>query len=648
MAWKLPELPPRFRLSHRVIVALLLLTLATLAHAQQPVAELGSWPPGTLTLFVGLWLGNHAVMTGAFDAIPPICLVPLVYWVPGMKILMWAKEPMGVAIKSLVFSNYPVPHDVPEESKTDDGCGIWEWDILSIHKTGHAPRFLLEQEDGEDKGGEKREREFKMTIKAPKSSNLDIHLTFMAKIPDKNLNGTDEALRLGLENAHDTLWKDLDNPSADQLLLCWYGLRAYQATRTLHHMWCENTKASREKYTSEQITSYVGHYKDRDLQTFVGGNEKIQIFITDAPTNSGEVSNGAYMLNSILSLKHLVAMLIYTENFPEPLEVNPLVPLLWWWSKGYLSREDNLFFALPPSEIQKSSKKPSTVVLTPTIPGASSQQNTGLGAEPIPAPTCCVIPLSQGIPEIDGGGGVIPRIPWIWSIATGATITFFTSIIGSSNPSLATSIGLLMLRPCNNDANHIDAGRPPSWNGRKRIRWSNGANSYSCGVFSGRTRVRIGNLGNGASRSTILIIVAWLAWYWQTELRQQLSFAETKPPQKWVMWIAFAIEALLAVVMLFGARVYYKWDQYIAAIGVFAGGIHISAVAGLMLWHLRTGEGLPALFCMSELFSFLLTIPCSITIIGVGSKSMPIQAMCTGFWIHVVVSSCFRWRRETL
>lgn len=146
---------------------------------------------------------------------------------------------------------------------------------------------------------------------------------------------------------------------------------------------------------------------------------------------------------------------------------------------------DNMFFTLPPIQAQG-------------LEGAESR-----------APTRCEVKLSEGLPQIDGISYYgLPRIPWVYSTVIGVLVTFFTSLAGGSNPCFAASIGLLLLRPYNNDYNFHNAGCPPSWNGRRRVRWNDSVGPNACGIFSGYTHIRVGNTGNGIFRLTILMITS--------------------------------------------------------------------------------------------------------------------------------------------
>lgn len=147
----------------------------------------------------------------------------------------------------------------------------------------------------------------------------------------------------------------------------------------------------------------------------------------------------------------------------------------------------------------------------------------------------------------------LPRIPWVYSTIIGLLVMFFTSLAGGLNPCFAASIGLLLLWPYNNDYNFHDAGCPPSWNGRQRVRWNDSVGPNACGIFSGHTHIRVGNTGNGIFRLIILMITSWLAWGWRTEFRELLSFGEIQAVSIWVMYVALVIEITIGVLIFVAA-----------------------------------------------------------------------------------------------
>lgn len=490
MAGKFLRLLQCFCPSDKVFVALFLflLRLVTVVQAQQPASELGTWPAGAITLFVGSLARkpgrHHRCFRFRLDYMPKATCPGD----SGPEIPPVGRATLGNGGQFACVFRLCDTAGVPQASKTVTGDGVWEWDVLSIYHTAtpRSPKFEEVKPDGEN---DATEREPVMTVRTPPSNNIDIHLGFRIKKSRKNL-----------DEVHNTLLEDLDNPTADKLLQYWHGLQSYLTTKTVDHM-LPTDKDNGTIFDHNSISLAVQYYSNRKLSEWDAGKEKLTVFVAASPTEENETGHIASMLYDALSMKHLVAMLIYVQQFPGPLQVNPLVQLLWWWSQGKLRCSDNMFFTLPPAEIQqlqRPSKSPNTLADVPT-------------------PTCCKIPLSVGLCCVDGGGSHKPRISWIW------IINFFASLTGTSNPSLATSVGLLLLRPANNDNNWRDFGQPPSWNGRRRIRWSDGDNVYACEIFSGSTQVRIGNIGSSVYRCIGLMMVSWFAWGWRDELQPRFS-----------------------------------------------------------------------------------------------------------------------------
>jgi hypothetical protein len=105
------------------------LSVSALVAAQQPVAELGTWPHGAFTLLVGLWLAGRVMMNDDFDTVLPICARPAAHMIPGLKKFLWVEELMGTSIRSPVLSSRQIPsrlYQGPASSMTADRTGLWE------------------------------------------------------------------------------------------------------------------------------------------------------------------------------------------------------------------------------------------------------------------------------------------------------------------------------------------------------------------------------------------------------------------------------------------------------------------------------------------------------------------------------------------
>lgn len=576
-----------------------------------------------------------SIIDGRFDATLPMCTSSLLHQIPGLKMVMWATEPMGTAVKFLILSHSKMPIRVPKKFTTPQR-GIWEWDALTVYNGWEKKALRFKPVDKDDNEVmEDGEQKFRMGIETPDSANLDLYLTFTTKTDaDK------------LEVAHTKLWNDLDKPTTNIFLLYWRGLLACQTAKSFEHMWSQSSKASKNTFELTEILNAVKDFKDKDLKGWKDKGARLNIFVGEPLSEPNEITLGAVMERRTLQAKHLVAMLIYIENFPKPSEVNPLLPLVWWWAKGWTKETDNMFFTLPTVKIKDRTKKPTQN--TRHLEGASpTTPNTLVIAKPpavANASAYCEITLSKGLPQIDGCEYLrTSRAPWVLSTFFGMILTFFTSLAASSNPSLATSVGLLFLKPYSNDYNFLDAGCPPSWNGRRQIRWGNGANSNMCGIFNGPTRLRAGNTGNSLCRALILTAVAWLTWGWQSELRRALSFGEIHGAPGWVMWVALAIEISLVICGPGAIYIIYpRWSHTWLATVIFIFTLYVTTVSGLMLRYLLTGKGLKTLFFVSEGYMLVAAPLCTFTHVGSGVKNGSIQVVCMFFWLHLVATSCFR------
>lgn len=230
-------------------------------------------------------------------------------------------------------------------------------------------------------------------------------------------------------------------------------------------------------------------------------------------------------------------------------------------------------------------------------------------------------------------------IPWVIGTTLGVIISFFISIAAGLNPSLATSVGLILLRPFSSDYNLIDAGSPPSWNGRRWVQF----NSIACGIFSGQTVVPMGNTSNSLLRYGILSVVSWLAWGWRTGLRDAFGFGPITCVSRWMAWAAMSLEALTTtvwVIILF--HVYFWWHSRKQALLMVSLLWYLVIMLLLMIRYLMSGAGLRVIFYGSELL-ILITLP-FITLRAPGLEVQngyaPGAFLCT--WIHIVSCSCFQ------
>ncbi|KAF8544988.1 hypothetical protein BDD12DRAFT_800776 [Trichophaea hybrida] len=406
--------------------------------AQQPVAELGTWPSGAFTLLVGLWLVGRVMMNGDFDTVLPICTRSITLQIPGLKQIFWIQDQLGVSIGSLVLSSQQYPsrlYNGPPFSRTTDHGGIWEWDKLTMYKVKERPTvsFLRSRKAQTPTNSVDI---FEMDIPPPEKSNLSLKLTFTTNENTNIVKATQDLFQALFQHPK------RGPESTDMFLQYWRALQFYQHTGDSDQKWSGDIQGE-----SFNILDTVKSYRDKvlEIDKWCDRKRTLRVFVRDAPIASNEVTVGAMLLENAIEAGQLVALLIYVQNFPDECEVNPLIPLLLRWTEGKLSPSDNFVFTLSPIKIKQRNP--------PHEPNVSL------------AVRYCEIDLSDGTTEIDGltyfGSS---RYPWIASTLCGIVITFFASIASASTPNLATAIGLLLLRPYTNDCNYADAGSPPSWN----------------------------------------------------------------------------------------------------------------------------------------------------------------------------------------
>ncbi|KAI5840349.1 hypothetical protein BZA05DRAFT_414113, partial [Tricharina praecox] len=590
------------------ILAVGILVAADLVRAQQPVAELGGWPPGAFTLFVGLWIAAQSALQRNYDTSFPPCTRPGLHRIPYIKRLLWAGDTVGQSVNVLVLSSLKAPKwNLLSEYTTDDDerSGVWEWDILTVYKAGECPTAKFTKMPPTDPSGNFI---YKMTIEAPATCGLQIGITFTAN-PAVDIDAATTVL-------FDTLFdvRYACCPCADLLLLLWRGLQNYQASWVLRHGDGDTAVATGELYSCQRIVQAVKDYRDwpKEVLNWSHGGDKLRLYVENPTDTSDEAAPGSTIRNDIFHAGQLVAMLIYAEKFPCATAVNPLIPLIYRWSQGLLPTTDNFQFNLrlfkkagaPPSPPGLESEKEDDAAEEP-LPTAPIRRSEAFAApRPPPTPlmdctkdtTCSTasslpiddqeklltyyeINLSEGEIQIDGGGYLgSQRYAWIWSTVVGGMIAFFVALGGTANPSFATAMGLSFLRPYSNDDNYTDAGSPLTWGGRRRIRWNE---DKACGIFSGQTNLRLGKTGNSLHRGCIFLAISWVAWCWRNELRTALAFSEPTPAATWVKWAAVALEVHAGLWMFLGAYLYYVRRIFSVVVVNIIAGVHVIVVVVL-------------------------------------------------------------------
>jgi len=456
---------------------------------------------------------------------------------------------------------------------------------------------------------------FEMDITTPEKSNLEIKFKFTTNEDTNIIQET--------QNLFDALFQCSGRGpiSADMFLQYWQALQFYQNTADSDHAWSRNGSQG----SHPDILRKVQEYRDKVPRIYEWTEAKRMLWICtrDTPTELYEVAAGASPLENAIKAGQLVALLIYVANFPDDCEVNPLILLVICWTQGHLPPTDTFFFTLPPITRKYS----------------SPPHNTG---KPL-AVGYCELNLSEGPIEIDGSASGIflgsSTYPWIISTLFGVVISFFVSVASNSNPNLAACVGLLLLRPYSNDSCYIDAGTPPSWNGRRQIRWATNA----CGIFYWSNLPRTGYIGNSLPRACILAVVSWVAWYWDSSLRVKFSFGPRIPIALWVMWAAVVIQACMAFLTLLSVYVIaYLWKiSYQIAMFNLLIGVWFSAVLVFMVRFLLYGTDLKMIYFLSEGLVFPTTIVVAQTFVGLGARNVYVQLFTLLGWSYMVAGSCF-------
>lgn len=390
-------------------------------------------------------------MSGNFDSVPAVILMPTLRLIPIVGDRAWAEHWMGNNIRSLVLSYCDRPVSSVNKQLTPTN-GLLDWDVLSVYSSRKGPVYLqlnVPVQELIDTGArpmvefkEIELGEFVMDIETPKLCGLALRLVFKSN----KINHSK------LEAAHETLWDDLDRPCAEHFLRYWRCVLSYQRSKNIRSIMHDNA----EVLSAQDIQDAVIKYQGGGINDWEKKDVGLRSLADEQLCDENEIAAQALMETKIIPAKYLVAILIYCQNFPEQQAVNPVVPLVWWWAYPTSSRcgsstntellhrvqeriwprdprKDNLYFTLP----------------APKIP-------------PGPADSAyCEVDLSGKIDGIDGFNYLwSSKFPWLISTLMGIIMTFFISLAAGSNPSLATSISLLLLRPYSNDYNFADGGTP--------------------------------------------------------------------------------------------------------------------------------------------------------------------------------------------
>lgn len=202
--------------------------------------------------------------------------------------------------------------------------------------------------------------------------------------------------------------------------------------------------------------------------------------------------------------------------------LNPLLLCVWIWLTGKQHHSDNMVLRLPHLQSLVYPQRPIKEILSSPL---------------------VALDLSGDDWDIDGANsapGAWLLVFWFLSLLTASVVAFFAVVSGHVAPNLATTLGLFFSRPYSRDSYlGIDAGYPPSWNGRRQIRWSNG---YACGIFKGRFYRQMGPSGSSVSRALVVYTTSWIAYVFRSHFRSSLHFTISAPaPEPWVGVAASAV-----------------------------------------------------------------------------------------------------------
>lgn len=595
MSW--PHILP----NSRILVAIVIIARATLANSQQPVAELGRCPAGAFTLLVGMWLGLKCICDTNYDALPTVPASQLLHKIPWVRRKLRASSHIGTTCKSIVFAS-------TWNAAAGKKCIVQEWDTLIVTpKAAKVDRSNI--------------------VIASTDSELKYTISFTDVID----------LNLHYEQATEMLFDGMGKPSdLETFVKLWRGLRIYQGS-LVNVIWndkkpvaadldyavnflCEKMKAPKFRWDDETKGDYEKLCHPLSKCTMM-------IYLEDSICElSTEVSPGASVRADHLAADKLAWMLAYVKCFCIPgstavskhthlKQLNPFMPCILLWKLGKLS-SDSLHLTLPPMHARGDLEANRTeTMIRLTVNGSW---------------------------EVDGQQTKSWKTSYVASLASGSIVTFFTILATNINPSLATTIGLMFLKPHTNDYSLRDAGTPPSWNGRSRIRWEEDA--YNCGIFSGTYHKRMGKSGTSAPRVVIIHTLSWLTWVWREALRTELGFKKADIPDvlRWVLWAAFLGEAVVATLTVLGAFKLYQWKQQELWIVSATSAPWLGVCAFLMVRHILYEGGLTVLFYLSEVGAMMAgVLNISVILVGVGSSNGPIEWHVVIMWVHIVASSCF-------
>ena len=658
-----------------------------LVQAQQPLAELGGWPAGAFTALGGSWLCIKCLSESKYDVLPTILFARFLHIIPSLREKLRSDENFGSLMKEVVLTTIEY---------SNKGV-IQEWDALiviskqDVKVQSHGDSFTFRQT--ESTGGDSTEKRRKPDLEEGSiGDSFEIEI-----ITGFNMAGFEQAARLLLRRLG-LAKKDDIKPRLGKLLRLWRALQIYQQYRKQTRWSSALPRTSGRSLGHSEINDNVDYYinllnwtssepneslnEEDDTEEDDAGEDdahskhlsalkrtKMTIHYPDAPYRENEVPVGATAEEYAVSAKDIAIMLAFTEHVcgDRYKGINPLILCIWIWTQGRLHPSDNLLITLPPStqfiypQPELPSLKPPPTPETESLPAmeprtnSTSEATSQLVVESQPAvelasPTPYekphllsrapnVLDLSGIDWEVDGGTFMnVWKVLWVLSVVSSALIAFFVILSNGGHPNFATTLGLLFGRPYSIDSNSQDSGYPPSWNGRRQLRWGTG---YACGVFKGKFYKRMGPTGNSLFRTTFVYAVSWATWCWRRPLQSSLNFKPSQPSSTWVLWVAVLFECAGTIACFFGIIMLANWGQTKAAFACALNFVSFSIVCALMFRSLIWKEGHDTLFWYSELGVGTAILYAAVIHCGVGPSHGPFVWYNAMVWIHTVASSCF-------
>jgi hypothetical protein len=221
-------------------------------------------------------------------------------------------------------------------------------------------------------------------------------------------------------------------------------------------------------------------------------------------------------------------------------------------------------------------------------------------------------------------------------------MVFFVMLASNATPILATAIALSYAVPFSNNYSWYDAGCPPSWNGRLRVRWGEEP-CFARGIFAGRYRLKPGKTGTSFPRCGILLAAGWLTWAWKPELRRTLEFGKEREISEWVKWVAIFGFGMSVLVLWVQAVGYSRIGHRRIALLVLPNTFLLIGLTFLFGWSVARGNETwqLALMFFEGGVTLLGTLIFSVVLGGVALQNGALVLWSKFVWIFLVLLSCF-------